>query len=174
MADVYAIFGTLLSLGIAFPGMLTAMWLLFPETVERARVRVHITPWRCFWFGVGTTLAVSLPISILLALPVGAAKIIGAVLLFLTLTTASLGTAGITAEMSERLESHLNGRTSSAGRYLRAGVALELAAAFPIIGWFIVIPVTLMTSMGAAVFSLLRWLPKPIAHLTPEAVPSQA
>ncbi len=40
MADVYAIFGTLLALGIAFPGMLTAWWLLFPRTVEGAQQRL--------------------------------------------------------------------------------------------------------------------------------------
>ena len=28
MADVYAVFGTLLALGIAFPGLLTGGWLL--------------------------------------------------------------------------------------------------------------------------------------------------
>ena len=30
MSDVSAIFGTLLLIGIAFPGMLTAWWTLFP------------------------------------------------------------------------------------------------------------------------------------------------
>ena len=51
MADVYAVFGTLLALGIAFPGLLTATWLLFPGAVGRATLRVSATPARSFFFG---------------------------------------------------------------------------------------------------------------------------
>ena len=36
MADISAVFGILLSLGIVFPGLLTAWRLLFPATVARA------------------------------------------------------------------------------------------------------------------------------------------
>jgi hypothetical protein len=48
---------------------------------------------------------------------------------------------------------------------VRGAVVLELAAAFPFIGWFIIIPLTLIASLGATVFALLRWMPK--AKATP-------
>ena len=40
MADVYAVFGTLIGIGIAYPGMLTAWWLMFPRIVTRASDRL--------------------------------------------------------------------------------------------------------------------------------------
>ncbi|NJN93776.1 MAG: hypothetical protein HC875_06645 [Anaerolineales bacterium] len=48
MADVFAVFGTLLSLGIALPGLLLAWRLLLPNHVARARQRLERTPWQCF------------------------------------------------------------------------------------------------------------------------------
>ena len=56
MADVYAVFGTLLALGIIFPGMLLAWSLIFPGTVGRASSRIEHTPWRSL--GLGIALAI--------------------------------------------------------------------------------------------------------------------
>jgi hypothetical protein len=43
---------------------------------------------------------------------------------------------------------------------VRGAVALELAAVFPLIGWVIVIPLAIVTSLGATVFALLHWMPR--------------
>lgn len=161
MADVYAIFGTLLALGIAFPGMLTAWWLLFPATVERAASRLESTPWRCLGLGIPAAIAVIIPIAILFSIPFPFAKFLGAISLFTAFGFAGLGAAGIAAKMGKRLQSRSNSTLSDSGAFVRSVVALELAAAFPLIGWLIVIPMTLITSLGAAVFAVLRWAPKP-------------
>ena len=179
MADVYAVFGTLLALGIAFPGMLTAWRLLFPNVIERAEARVAEKPGRTFWVGVGLTIVVSLPIGILLALPFGPAKFLGFVLLMLTLAFASLGAAGIAAVMARRLPRRSEDDPSSPAAFVRAAVALELAAAFPFIGWFVVIPVAILISLGSAFFAVLRWGASPATAvedntLVGEPAPSQA
>jgi hypothetical protein len=158
MADISAIFGSLLIFGIAFPGLLTAWWLLFPATVERARTRLDQTPWRCFGFGGILTAAVIIPTVILLILPFGPAKFFGWTLIVLTLAISSLGAAGIAAKMSARL-----GEKSSAGpaaAFVRGAIALELAVFFPVLGWFLVFPLTIVTALGATGFALLRWVPK--------------
>jgi hypothetical protein len=154
MADVSAIFGILLSLGIVFPGLLTAWWLLFPATVERARLRLDRTPWQCLWLGGVGAAGLVIPVAILLALPVGPAKLVGWGLIGLVLAVASLGAAGLASKMARRL--HADGGTQL-GSFVRAAIALELAAAFPLLGWFIVIPLTVVMSLGAALFALLRW-----------------
>jgi len=161
MANLSAVFGTLLLLGIAFPGLLSAGWLLFPATVERARLRIERTPWRCFWLGGVMTAILLIPIVILLALPFGPAKFAGFAAIFISLAVASLGAAGLAAKMADRLMSHSSGTLSSAGAFVRGAVALELAAIFPVIGWFIFIPLTLVTALGATVFALLHWVPAP-------------
>jgi hypothetical protein len=99
----------------------------------------------------------SIPIVLLFALPFGPAKMMGAGLLVLVLGIASLGAAGIAAFMAAVMAERSGSKPNGIGNFLRAAVALELGAAFPFIGWFLVIPVGVITSLGAAALSLLRW-----------------
>lgn len=159
MADVSAIFGILLALGLVFPGLLTAWWLLFPATVERARLRLDRSPWACFWLGGVLTAGLVIPIVVLFALPLGPAKLAGWTLIFAALGFASLGAAGLAAKMAAQIERVSGPSTSRLGAFVRAAVALELAAAFPLIGWVLVIPLATVTALGATAFALLRWSP---------------
>ncbi len=159
MADITAIFFILLVVGVAYPALLTTWWLLFPSTVERARLRLERTPWQSFWLG-GVTLAVSvIPIVILMALPFGAAKLLGWILIALVLAFSGMGAAGLAARLGERLSRVSS--LSAAGAFVRGAVVLELASFFPIIGWFIFFPLATVTCLGASAFALLHWLPKP-------------
>lgn len=160
MADVYAIFGTLLGMGIAFPGMLTAWRLLFPKVVTNAQARIAITPWKCFWLGVGGNIAFAIPITILFALSVGPAQFLGFIGLFAWLTFASFGAAGVAAHMGSRISEMTQNNVSDMGAFVRGAVAFELAAAFPVLGWFIVIPLGIILSVGAAIFGILKWQPR--------------
>jgi hypothetical protein len=176
MADVSAIFGLLFIVSLAFPGLLTTLWLLFPATVERARVRLDKTPWRCFWLG-GILLALTLiPSVILMALPWGPAKFAGWAVITLMLAFASLGAAGLALKMSEHLARQSNGALASAGAFVRGAVALELAAAFPVIGWLILVPLAAVVSLGAAAFAVLHWMPvaRPTAATLSETAIQQA
>jgi len=158
MADISAIFFILLILGIAFPAMLTAWWLLFPSLVARSQVRVEKTLTRTFWMGLVIVITLAIPIVILLALPFGPAKFLGWILLAGSLALSSIGSAGIAAHLANRLaqQSHV----SAAGAFVRGAVLLELAAFFPVVGWFFIWPLFLITAFGATVFALLNWLPR--------------
>lgn len=158
MADVSAIFGALLIFGIAFPGLLSAWWLLFPAIVARAQTRLEKTPWQCFWFGGVITAAAVIPIVILLVLPFGAAKFLGWAMILGLLSVSSLGAAGIAAKMGARLAEQSTANPAAA--FLRGAIALELAVFFPIIGWLLVFPLTIVTALGATGFALLRWIPQ--------------
>ncbi|MCC7119048.1 MAG: hypothetical protein IT310_11025 [Anaerolineales bacterium] len=158
MADISAIFFILLILGIAFPAMLTAWWLLFPNLIQRAQTCVEKTPLGAFWLGIILIIGVAIPVVILLALPFGPAKFIGWMLLGAALTVSTLGSAGITAHLGARLSKHsaltpLNG-------FIRGAVILELAAFFPLIGWFFVWIPAILISFGATGFALLNWTPR--------------
>jgi uncharacterized protein involved in cysteine biosynthesis len=172
MADISAIFGILLLVGIAFPGMLTAWWLLFPVTVERARVRFERTPWQSFWFGGVITAVVVIPTVILLALPFGPAKFVGWSIIILVLGFSSLGSAGIAAKMGETLVRRSNANPASA--FVCGAVALELAVVFPVVGWLVVFPLIVVTALGAAGFALLRWQPKAAPLSETQSVTGQA
>jgi hypothetical protein len=75
------------------------------------------------------------------------------------LAFTSLGAAGLATLMGQRLH-HLGLNSSAAGATIRGAVALELAAAFPLIGWFIFIPLAFIVALGATLFALLGWMPR--------------
>lgn len=163
MANITAVFGILFILGLAFPGLLTAWWLLFPATVERARLRLDRTPWQCFWLGGVLIAILVVPIGALLALPFGPAKFLGWATIVIALTLSALGAAGLAAKMGEKL-SVRSGEISPMGAFVRGAIALELAAVFPVLGWFIFIPLAIVTSLGATAFALLHWMPRNLAE----------
>jgi hypothetical protein len=158
MADISAIFFILLIVGVAFPAMLTVWWLLFPSVVARSQLRVEKTLTRTFWLGVVIVIVLAIPIIILLALPFGPAKFLGWILLAASLALSSIGSAGIAAHLADRLagQSHF----SALGAFVRGAVLLELAAFFPVIGWFFLWPLILITAFGATGFALLNWMPR--------------
>jgi hypothetical protein len=85
--------------------------------------------------------------------------VLGLLALFVLGAIASLGAAGLAGALGEQL-SHLGAESSPAGGTVRGAVAMELAAVFPFIGWFIFIPITFTFTLGAAVFALLGWMPR--------------
>jgi hypothetical protein len=153
MADISAIFGSLLLVGMAFPGLLITWWLLFPAKVQSASTRLDRNPWKCFWLGGVLTAVVILPTVILLNLPFGPAKFLGWIMITLTLAVSSLGAAGMAARMGERLAQKSN--TSPAKAFLVGAVALEMAVIFPVIGWFLVLPLVIVTNLGATGLAML-------------------
>lgn len=170
MADITAIFFILIIIGIAYPALLTAWWLLFPSTVERARLRIERTPMQSFWLGCVVLIAFLLPILILLNMPSGFLKFLGWIFIAVMLVFSSLGAAGLASRFADRL--NRLGSFSQLGAFLRGAAILELASFFPVIGWFVFLPLATITTLGASAFALLRWMPKPAPAV--ESVPAQA
>ena len=164
MADISAIFFILLILGIAFPAMLTAWWLLFPSVVARSQLRVEKTLTRTFWMGLVIVIALAIPIMILLALPFGPAKFLGWVLLAASLALSSVGSSGIAAHLANRMAQQSN--ITTLGAFVRGAVLLELAAFFPVIGWLFLWPLFLITAFGATGFAFLNWMPRETTQIS--------
>ncbi len=158
MADISAIFFILLILGIAFPAMLTAWWLLFPNLIARAQVRVEKSLSGTFWFGLVIVIALTVPIIVLFALPFGPAKLLGWILLGASLTVSSVGSAGLAAHLGNRLTQKSN--ITPLSGFVRSTVVLELAVFFPVVGWLFLLPLVVITSFGATGFALLNWIPR--------------
>jgi hypothetical protein len=169
MADVFAVFGTLLVVGIALPGLLLTLRLLFPKIVNRAEQRLTQTPWKNFFVGGICLVIYLIPVIILFNLPWEIFPVLGLLALFVLAAIASLGAAGLAGALGQRLNL-LGVESSTAGSTIRGAVAMELAAIFPFIGWFIFIPVTFTFTLGAAIFALFGWMPraKPEPKQTPD------
>ena len=173
MADISAIFFILLILAVAFPAMLIAWWLLFPNLITRAQMRIEKSLASSFWLGLIVVIALVIPIVILFALPFGPAKLIGWILLGASLTVSSVGSAGIAAHLGARLTQHSN--VSPLSGFVRGAVILELASFFPVLGWLFIWVPLLITAFGAAAFALLNWMPREKTQISSAATsPSHA
>ncbi len=168
MADVLT--GTLIVLG--FLVTLPALWLLlralFPAAVGRGRDRIAAAPIRCFFLGLlGVVLLVGIVAVLNLAGPPG--KALGVLAIVAGVLLAGVGLSGFSAIVGERLPS-----TADEGRpwrgMVRGAVCLELSFLLPVIGWFGVLPIALLTGLGAAAMALASpGDPRPLPAPAPAA-----
>jgi hypothetical protein len=153
MSDILAVFGILILLGIAYPGLLLFCWLLFPSLTERAREQIATRPQRSFWSGLGLAILLLLPTMLLLSLPSGVMKGLGWILILVELACSGLGAVGLAREIGNRLAKNSAGSMSLVNSFVRGAAALELAVIFPLIGWVFIFPITTLTSLGAAFYA---------------------
>jgi Na+/melibiose symporter-like transporter len=165
MSDILAIFGIFLLTALAFPAMMTTWWLLFPKLTDRAQHRIALTPWRTAFMGIAGAIGAAVPIAILMALPFGPAQFFGWLGIFMTITFATIGASGLAAHLGARAAERAGQPVSAVKSFLIGAVALELSAAFPILGWLVLLPATILFSLGASIFAVLRWQPRPKPQL---------
>ncbi|MGB8645894.1 MAG: hypothetical protein WCF84_11705 [Anaerolineae bacterium] len=160
LGDVFAVAAFLLGMGIALPGLYLAWALLLPATVERAQQRWEQTPWSCFLLGLVALVICLLPIVILVNLKAGPVQFVGYAGLMLLLALASIGSAGLALVMGNRLRGS-GVAVTRPGALVRGAITLELACVFPLVGWFVLIPLLTIGSFGAACFALVHRAPRP-------------
>lgn len=156
MSEKLTILGSLIMLGLSYPATLTAWWLLFPERVEKARIKIIEEPRRSFWIGVLVAFGAAIPAIFFFAVQAQLFQVLGWIWVAVVLGIASLGSAGIAAELGLRVNWKNDGAFLSLGAFLRGALIWELAAALPLIGWLLVIPAGTLISLGGFVRSLRK------------------
>ncbi len=159
MADVYIVTFSVIGILISFPGLVVALNLLLPRTVERAYIRLNRTPVKSFILGALVTLVIGVWVAALAGAPSGALKGIAAVSAVIGLGLSSIGVAGLARLLGERI-SFLGETRSELVNLVGGAVIYELACLAPPVGWFLFLPLSVVTTVGAAVFALLRWVPR--------------
>ena len=160
MADVYIVVYSLLGILICLPALLMALNLLMPRITTRIETRLEKTPGKSFFLGVPVTAAFLLWIAITANVPLGVVRGSAFVAAFIGMGLGTLGAAGMSRLLAKRVTLLAN-PSSEALNWLRGAVIYELACLFPIVGWFLFAPIVGITVMGAAVFGLLGWQPRP-------------
>lgn len=162
MADTLAIFFVVVGLLLAHLGvwlLCRGLWPSVTDKVEDGRV------------GVALSALTGLPPAILTAVTVvafghlgGAGKTVSAVLLAAFFLYAHVGLAGLVARVGRALSAP--GETPWRVT-LKGGVALSLAYLFPILGWFVLLPASLVVGAGATTIALARRLGDPRRSFAP-------
>lgn len=138
---------------------------LFPSLVERARHRYQAQPLRITLVG----LAVTAP-ALLIGVGLGQAphpllKLMALCIGLIPVLLGMIGSAGLSQRIGCGLPSGLDA-TQPWRRVLRGGVVLAFTFLLPILGWFFVLPWTLISGVGAWVLSVRR-ASLPAAELPP-------
>lgn len=152
MADIMRIF--LIVVGLLI--VIVSYWLLsealFPGMVDRSRLRYSRSPFKTVLLGIVTAAAPVIGGIAMLNAPNPGLKFLGAVILLSTILIGLLGSAGLSRHIGQRLNSPAD-EAQPWRRVLRGGIVLSLTFVLPLIGWFLILPVTLISGFGAAVLS---------------------
>ena len=153
MADTMSIFFVVLGMLLAFSGLWLLCRGLWPEAVEAAAERCAKRIWPYFLAGIPLTLVMVVVTRILFMLgPIG--KIASIVVLCFYMLQAHTGVSGLVTAIGRKLPSPLD-EHSPWRTTLRGGIALELTYLLPILGWFIVLPASIIIGTGAINVGLL-------------------
>jgi len=154
MADTMAIFFVILGLSLAFPGLWLLCRGLWPRAAPGAAAICGKGLIKPFVAGLPVTMAMIFVAAVLSNFGSGG-KIAAAATVCLYLMTANCGAAGLVTVVGGRLASPV-GSEQPWRVTLRGGVALMLASLLPILGWFVILPVSVIIGCGASLISLSR------------------
>ena len=154
MADTMSIFFVVLGMLLAFSGLWLLCRGLWPEAVAAAADRCSRGLLSSFLAGLPITVTMILVSAILFNVlgPIG--KIGGLAVICLYMLQAHTGVAGLATAIGRRLanphDEQRQWRTT-----LRGGVVLELAYLLPFLGWFLILPASIVIGSGAANLELV-------------------
>ena len=153
MADTMAIFFVVLGLLLAFPGLWLLCRGLWPQAVAKASDVCNKGLIKPFLMGLPVTVVIIFASALLSKLgPAG--KISAVALVCFYLLFANTGLSGLVTCIGERLRF-----ASDANQLWRAtlsgGIVLELSYLLPILGWFVILPVSITIGCGASLIASL-------------------
>ena len=151
-ADTMAIFFVILGLLLAFPSLWLFCRALWPEYVARSTEAVGL---KSFFIGIPVTAVAVVIVIVVGKLPASFGQIGGVLAFSALLLYALVGVAGLATHIGNRLPSPADidkpWRTT-----LRGGIILSLTYLLPLLGWFLIIPVSVITGAGCATRALFQ------------------
>jgi len=167
MADVWKI----VFMVVGTQAVMVSYWLLaaalFPNALARTREAYDSRATRSTVVGVVVTAPLLLAGAVVIQLPHPLLKLIGALLLSAPVVLGLIGSAGL----CDRIGAGLPGNRDAQQpwlRVLRGGAVLSLAFVLPVIGWFVLLPWTLLSGVGTSLGAWRRqWQ---VQRVLPEAL----
>ena len=165
LALVQALVAIILTIVATWTGLLVSVAFLMPRPAQKAEEMLQDSPWRCFLQGLG--MAVVLVVGALLSnLGFPLVKLFGFSLVLLVGALMTVGAAGIAQTIGRRGEE--DGIAPNFGMLVRGSLVYSLALGFPLVGWFLFAPISLVCAAGAGLSALL---PERRASMVPPGVP---
>lgn len=168
MADIFKILFPMIATMMSFVCYCLLFEGTFPGAVDRCRQTFEKRPIRSMALGVFLGVpCVALGLAVVNSgNPAG--TFLGFSILFLLMSLAILGSAGLASLIGQRLNSPQD-VLQPWKRVYRGGIVLAITFVFPLVGWFLVLPATLLSGFGAAVISLVGRKKQVAAPIDPAA-----
>lgn len=142
---------------VGFLLSLQGLWLfcraLWPTKVIASATRCGRNPLKSLLAGVVVTLLMMLATVLAGAVP-GPGQVLAFGIVSAYVVFSGVGVAGLATHMGQRLSSPADDRRPWAAT-VRGGVVLELAYVVPIVGWFVILPASVVMGAGAATLALM-------------------
>ena len=154
MADTLAIFFVILGLLLAFPGLWLLCRGLWPNLVSGAADRCRHGLLKPLLVGAPLTTIVIVFAIVVAKFPGGLGAIVSAAIICAFAFVSNAGVAGFATCIGERLPSPVDAAKPWKAT-LRGGIVLELSYLLPVLGWFVILPLSIIIGCGAATLSLM-------------------
>jgi hypothetical protein len=155
MADTMAIFFVVLGFLLAFPGFWLLCRGLWPSRVASAADTCGKGLLKPFLIGLPVTMFALVATLVTFNLMGGFGKMVGIGIACLYLIHAHTGVSGLATCIGQRLASKIDSEQSWRTT-LRGGTVLELTYLLPILGWFVILPISFIIGSGSSTLSLLK------------------
>ena len=155
MADTFAVFFVILGLLLAFPGLWLLCRGLWPNMVAGAADRCRKGLVKPILIGAPVFAGVIVFAIVVARVPGGVGAIISAAIICAFAMVSNAGVAGFATCIGERLASPADAARPWKST-LRGGIVLELSYLLPVLGWFVILPLSVIIGCGAAALSLMN------------------
>lgn len=168
LGDVLTVLSLMVAVMLSGWAMITISGLVFKRSAALSKESIVKKPVQCGLLGlVVSFFAILIPL-VMVQVPMPLIKILGVSLWGVYLVFVSVGAAGIATLLTERIGA-LDANHSPFVALTRSSTLIVLASSLPIIGWFLVGPLVLLVSSGAAAKNVFARRTEPV-----EAPPVQA
>lgn len=168
MADTLTYFLLIVGMMMVIVSFWLAAEALFPEMVVRARER-YSRPVRTTLIGLALVLPFLLLMTICFRVKNPVFQLLGVTCIALPVVLGLLGSSGLSQRVGLGLPSVVD-EHQPWRRVLRGGIVLVLTFLLPFVGWFFLLPLVLVSGLGAAVLS---WSPRREPAPPPVALPTE-
>lgn len=151
-ADTMAIFFVVLGVLIAFPSLWLLHSALFPEFVKSNRAVFERSLWKPFLLAIPFAAASVFFIVVVGKLPASVGQICGVLSFSLIMLFANAGVSGLASMLGSRLASPADVERPWKAT-LRGGLVLAFSCLLPLLGWFILMPCSVLLGLGASIIS---------------------
>lgn len=160
IGDMMGIIAFSIAVIIAYPALLILLSILFSKTAAKASYRLSQGFRLPFIIGllvagIGGVLVVAL-------LSTGSIlQLIGAILFLILSFWGTIGIAGMAQVFGARLTELDDRQPSTLFEWLAGSVVITLSFVFPLLGWFVMIPIATVLGLGATTLSFFTRIPMP-------------